>query len=160
MSHAAEEQDEPRVVSLEPIRVAMVREQLPITGIASLFDRAFGAVLQALGDQGIVPAGPPVGVYYAPPGESVDVGAGFPVAGQVAGSGEVTCDELPTGRAVQTVHVGSYDTLGQSYERLAAWAAGQGLELGWPMWETYLTEPTPDGDPTAMRTRITWPVRD
>jgi effector-binding domain-containing protein len=65
---------------------------------------------------------------------------------------------LPGGPAVQVVHVGPYDTLSESYERLARWAGDQGLALGPVMWETYLTEPTPEAT-EPMQTRITWPVR-
>ena len=49
--------------------------------------------------------------------------------------------------------------MAQSYDRLMAFVREQGLSPGPLMWETYLTEPTPDGDPDAMRTLITWPLQ-
>jgi len=70
----------------------------------------------------------------------------------------VTAETLPGGRAAQIVHVGSYDSMGQTYSRLMAWLAQQELSGGPVMWETYLTEPTSGGDQDTMLTRITWPL--
>ena len=95
------------------------------------------------------------------PTDTVDVAAGFPTAGRIAAAAEgVVPFELPGGRAVQFLHVGSYDDLGEAYARMTAWMGEQGLTPADAMWESYLTEPTPDGDPAVNQTLITWPVRD
>lgn len=147
------------IVTLEPVTVAALRESVPMAEMTQFFDRAFHAVAEAVGRQGVPFAGPPVGVYFGTPTDTVDVAAGFPLAGPFEPTGDVTTLTLPAGRAAQVVHVGSYDTMVGTYDRIAAWVREQGLDVDELMWETYLTEPTPDGDPSAMRTLITWPLR-
>lgn len=91
------------------------------------------------------------------PSDTVDVAAGFPTDGPVAAEGSVTPYQLPGGRVVELVHMGSYDTLGESYERLLAWMRDQNLTPAPMMWESYLNEPQPDA-PGATITLITCPV--
>lgn len=55
------------------------------------------------------------------------------------------------------MHVGPYDALGETYERMAEWMRAQAIMPGDVMWESYLTEPRTD-DPEATRTSITWSI--
>ena len=68
------QQDEPRLVALEPTTVAMVRETIAMSQLPVLFDRAFDLVMEELQAQGVDGVGAPVGVYYAMPAETADVG--------------------------------------------------------------------------------------
>jgi effector-binding domain-containing protein len=140
--------------------VAALRETVTMASITEFFDRAFHTIWQVLQEQGAQPTDPPVGIYYSTPAESVDMAAGFPTDREVSPAHGVETTTLPGGRAVEVVHAGSYDSLGETYGRLMQWVQEQGLAPGPMMWETYLTEPTPDGDPNVMRTRITWPLQD
>jgi effector-binding domain-containing protein len=151
---------DPQVVTVEPSTVALIRERVPMDQITDFFDRAFHVLGEAAAQGRLTIVGPPVGVYYDMPTDTVDVAVGFPVAGDVQDGVDVTVETLPGGRAGQVVHVGSYDAMRETYDRLAGWMTEQGLRPGSPVWETYLTEPTPDGDTADMRTLITWPVQD
>lgn len=150
---------DPQIVTLQPATVAVVREVVPMKELSDFFSRAFHATMGAAHAQGVAVVGPPVGVYYGMPSETVDVAAGFPTAGPVAGEDGVSSASLPGGRAVQVLHIGSYDAMEQTYNRLMAWVEEQGLAPGDLMWETYLTEPTPEA-PESMQTLITWPLAD
>ena len=154
------ETTEPQVVELASTTVAALRETVPMTGLREYYDRAFHTIMGVIQGQGIQPTGPPVGIYYSMPTETVDMAAGFPTDREVTADAGVEATTLPAGRAVQLTHAGSYDSMAQSYDRLMAFVRDQGLSPGPLMWETYLTEPTPDGDPDAMRTLITWPLQD
>jgi effector-binding domain-containing protein len=150
---------EPQVVELEPVTVAALRETVPMTGLQAYYDRAFHTIMGVIQGQGVTPTGPPVGIYYSMPTDTVDMAAGFPVDREVTAESGVETTTLPAGRAVQAMHAGSYDSMTQTYDRLMAWVREQGLTPAPVMWETYLTEPSPDGDPDAMRTLITWPLQ-
>ncbi len=150
---------EPRLVTLEPATLAVVREKVPMKDLKAFFGRAFDATYAAAQAQGIRVVGPPLGVYYSMPTDAVDVAAGFPTAGTVKPGGGVTAANLPGGRAAQVLHRGPYDTMGQTYHRLMAWLAEQGLKPAEVMWEYYLNEPSPDA-PEATETLITWPLAD
>lgn len=149
---------EPRVVTLEPVTAAVVRETVPMSELTAYFDRAFGMVMEVTTAQGVAVTGPPFAVYHGMPGPSVDISGGFPTAAPVTPAAGVTAMTLPGGRAVQLVHEGSYDTLEDSYGRIMTWMEHRGLTRAPLMWETYLTEPTPEGDPSENRTLVTWPI--
>lgn len=151
------ETHEPEIVTLEPQTVALLRETVALDALTDYFDRAFHAVMRVAGAQGVAVVGPPVGVYFGMPAETVDVGAGFPTDRAVEAADGVTPDTLPGGQAVQLLHVGTYDALEAAYGRLLAWAGERGLSPGPLMWEAYLTEPDAAA-PDATRTLIVWPL--
>ena len=147
----------PEIVTLEPRPVALLRETVRMDALTAYYDRAFHTVMSTVGAQGVSIAGPPVGVYYGMPSETVDVAAGFPTDRPIAPDAGVTPETLPGGRAAQILHVGSYDALQETYGRLQQWLGEQGLTPGPVMWETYLTEPD-DAHPEATQTLIVWPL--
>ncbi len=137
---------------------AVVRGSVPIAELPGFFHHAFEAVMASLGAHGLAPVGPPFGCYLSMPGETVELVAGFPVATPVEVDGEVEPFELPGGRAVTALHVGSYDALAATYETVLADVAEAGLALGSLMWESYLSDPAAEPDPATWRTRIVWPL--
>ena len=54
------------------------------------------------------------------------------------------------------VHLGSYDRLVASWERLGSWMGEHGLTPGPVLWEVYVTEPSPDMDPADLRSELNW----
>ena len=153
------ETHDPEIVTLEPVTVALLRETVRMDDLTDYYDRAFHAVADAAEAQGVALAGPPVGVYFGMPTETVDVGAGFPTDVPVTPDAGVTPEPLPGGPAVRVLHVGTYDAMAATYERLLGWLAVQGLKPGPLMWEVYLTEPDPDA-PEASQTLIVWPMAE
>jgi effector-binding domain-containing protein len=77
----------------------------------------------------------------------------------VEGTGRVKASELPAGKAVVTCHVGPYEALPTSHARLEAWLKAQSLESRGGFWETYLTDPGIEPDPSKWRTLLVWPVK-
>lgn len=149
---------EPQVVILAPAHAAVLRETVPMSALTDFFSRAFHATMGAAQVQGVPVTGPPFGLYFSMPTETVDVAAGFPTASPISPTDDgVTTTDLPGGRAAQVLHVGTYDDLGRTYDRLMAWLGQQGLRPADVMWESYLNEPDPDHPETA-ETLITWPL--
>ncbi len=130
-----------------------------MNALHTFFDRVFPAVVDAVGAQGARVTGPPVGVYYGTPSDTIDVAAGFPVDREIEASNGLTVETLPGGRAVQMLHVGGYDGMAATYERLLGWMAAQHLTPSDLMWEVYLTDPDTSA-PDSIRTLIVWPVVD
>src|SRR6478736_4678361 len=73
---------QPQKIHITEQAVAVVRERVPMDALTGFFGRAFGAVMAAVQMQGASPAGPPFALYHGIPGETVDVEAGFPIAGR------------------------------------------------------------------------------
>ncbi len=137
---------------------AVVRGTVPVSEIPNFLGQAYGAVMEALSSQGVTPVGEPFAYYLGVPTTTVELEAGFPIAAPCAPSGEVTPSELPGGTLAATVHVGPYDTMMETYNRLMKWIAEQGLVAGEGMWEIYLSDPAQEPDSSRWRTQIFWPV--
>ena len=147
-----------RIVDAPEQHTAVVHEQVPMAELKDFFARAFEAAMHAIRTQRAVPVGPPFGTYLGPPGETVDVEAGFPVATPIEDADGVVASTLPGGQVVEAVHIGPYDTMETTYAEIAAWMAAQGLRPGPVMWESYLTDPGNEPDPATWRTLIVWPT--
>ena len=147
-----------RILDLEEQPTAVVGEQVAKDGLSDFFDHAFTTVMAVTGRQGLAVTGPPFALYRGMPAETLDVEAGFPTASVVEAEADVRPGVIPACRAIEALHVGSYDTLSQTYDTVLEWAGEQGLQQAGPMWEQYLTEPSADSDPATWRTRVFVPV--
>jgi hypothetical protein len=78
------------------------------------------------------------------------------VSTTVAAASGVRGGILPACRAVQAMHVGSYDTLGTTYEAVKQRMNEEGLKASDDMWEYYLSDRSTD--PATWRTLVVWPV--
>jgi effector-binding domain-containing protein len=145
-----------KIVQLQEQPTAVVREQVAMNALPEFFGRAFAAVSAAMETQSIQPAGPPFAFYRGMPTEIVDVEAGFPVSTTVAAANGVQAGILPACRAVQAMHVGSYDTLGTMYEAVKQRMKEEDLKASDDMWEYYLSDQSTD--PATWRTLVVWPV--
>jgi effector-binding domain-containing protein len=132
---------------------------LPLNELRNAFDWGYPAIAQLIGEQQLGFAGPAFSRYDTMPGDTVDLELGFPVENGLTES--VTFDgqtivpsSLPSGRVVKLSHLGSYDTLGDSWSGLMAWVQEQGHQPAMPIWEVYVTEPSPDSDPAQLRTDL------
>ena len=134
--------------------LAVVRETVAMEDIPKLFDRAFPLILTTLGAAGISPSGPPMGVTHGMPDEKIDLAAAVPVDAPISADGEVTPETLPVGRTVTLMVRGGYDLITAAYEHLFDWITTEGLTPTGIVWEQYLTEPTPNGDPDANETLL------
>ena len=145
---------EPTVVELVERPTAVIPGVVDAASLPQFFDRAFPTLAQVVATQGAAIAGPAFAFYRRPPGADVDLEVGFPTAAPVEPAGEVRPGVLPGGRAAHLVHLGSYDHLAASWDRLTTWAVEEGLSPAESFWEVYVTQPTPDGDPARMRTDL------
>ncbi|MGY2128457.1 GyrI-like domain-containing protein [Blastococcus sp. SYSU DS0617] len=150
----------PELVPVVAAQTAVVRGEVPTAQLPAFFDDAFSRLPRALGEQGLAPLGAAFARYSRPPAQTADLEVGFVVDGRVRPDGGVQPGELPGGRVARLVHAGSFDGLGDSWERLFAWVQQQGLTPGEGFWEVYLTEPAPDMDPVELRSELNVPIRD
>ncbi|MCK0112142.1 GyrI-like domain-containing protein [Ornithinimicrobium sp. F0845] len=145
---------DPTIITHTAQPTAVVRRTGGMEELRDFYDSAYGAVAQALGRQGVAPAGAAFGYYLSMPTERFDLEAGFPTAAPISGDGDVVASELPAGVVACGVHAGGFEGLGDSWGALMAWVAEQGRTPEGRMWEVYVTEPTPDSDPETMRTEL------
>jgi len=147
---------QPEIVDVELITAAVVRDVVEMSAMSDFFDQAFGQILATLVAEGIEPTGPPFALYHGPPAATADLEVGFPVDRVIGAVEPVEPGSTPAGRVARLVHVGPYDELGPSWERLGAWIGAQGETPTADLWEVYVTEPTPETDPADLRTELNW----
>lgn len=136
--------------------------------IAAEMGAAFATLSAYATEHALTPAGPPRAMYTSWGEDGIEFTAEFPVVKPpytLPPAPGVTAEMVAGGRMLRFTHVGSYEHIAQTYERITHWLVGQGLMSGpedWskfmPMWEEYLNDPatTPSGD---LLTNIYLPKR-
>ena len=144
-----------------PTVVRLAEEVLP-SDMGGIFDETFRTLVPALQERGIEIAGPAFSLHHKMPGATMSFELGFPVASPLDGeleAGGITFypSSMPATQVATISHVGGYDGLSQAWSGLMQRVAADGHRTALPFWEVYVTAPTPDGDPNALRTDLVLP---
>jgi effector-binding domain-containing protein len=148
--------DQPSIVQRDATPTAVVRSTEALDALTSFYDRAYQAVDSVLREQGVEP-GEAFGLYLSMHDNSTELEAGFTVDRVIEGSGEVIASELPAGEYATITHVGPYDTLPDTWQRLGAWVTGQGHTPAREVFEVYVSDPT-STPPEELRTDLFWSI--
>jgi effector-binding domain-containing protein len=149
---------EPALVHCTEQPTAVIREKVAMNALTEFFGRAFGTVVEEAQRQNVQLAGPPFALYRGMPADTVDVEAGFPIAGSLSDAGTVVTGTLPETDACEAVHTGPYDTLGETYAAVQDHIRAAGKNPSGAMWEFYLNGPSTEPDPLKWQTRVVWPL--
>jgi effector-binding domain-containing protein len=138
---------------------ASVRQKVAKENIPEAMGHMFQLVRSALDAQSVQSDGAPFARYHSF-GDTVDLEAGSMVASPIVADGDVTPGHLPAGPAAISVHVGPYETLGQTYDALQRWlsASGSHAAAGGP-WELYITDPSAEPDSSKWLTEVIFPLK-
>lgn len=144
-----------------PTVVRLAKDVAP-EGMPATFDETFSALVPALAEQGIEIAGPAFSLHHRMPGATMTFEVGMPVAAPLDGeleAGGITFvpSQLPAAEVATISHLGGYDGLGGAWGDLMQRVAADGRQPGLPFWEVYVTEPSPDMDPSTLRTDLVVP---
>jgi effector-binding domain-containing protein len=141
-------------------QVAVVRRKIGAGDLPTFYPAALGAVAAAVEHAGAAITGPAFGWYHGVPGDEVDIAGGFPVSGLADGAleSDVVVLQRPACLAAVALHIGSLETLAETYRELEAWLRDRKLDRGEESWEEYLSDPQTQPDPADWQTRIVWPL--
>ncbi len=110
--------------------------------VAQALGDAYGQIGRFMAGEGLAHAGQPVAITRSDADGGFTFEAAIPAnTTGVAGRGEVRVGATPGGRAVRAIHVGPYDTMPDTYDKLAAYMASNGIEPGETSWERYVSDP-------------------
>jgi effector-binding domain-containing protein len=146
------------IKEIAPQKAVVIRAEVRMEGIAGAIDTILPELGGYLGSHGMAPSGPPFTRYISVENGDMVIESGMPVTAEVEGNGRVTPIELPGGSVVETWHIGSYATLGETYAAMERWIADQGLASAGPTWEVYWTNPVETPNVSDWKTQVVWPV--
>jgi DNA-binding transcriptional MerR regulator len=140
-----------------------VRGKVTEESFAAFLDDAFGQLTTLAERLGVTPSGPSGALY---PAEILDdsaeeVEAYLPLAAPVGlpdDRGGVGLGELPSTIVAVAVHMGGYDTIGDTYRQLGAWVAEHATPTDERVREVYEVSYGQTADPERFRTEIQWPI--
>lgn len=149
---------EVEIHELHPREVAIVRMEVAPDALSAAIGDAIGEIEARMAEAGVDVAGPPFARYLGFSPTCIEAEIGCPVWRPAPHAGRVFPGRLPGGRAASVVHVGPYDGLEHTYDRLQAWLAAAGIAATGPMWEVYWSDPQSEPDPATWRTEILVPL--
>ena len=135
-----------------------IRETAAVAEIPAKMGECFDALCRFFGERRIPFAGPPFALYHSWSDAATVMDVGFPVSAGTAGEGRIQAITLPGGRIVTGTHIGPYDKIVETYNAMDSWMKANGLTPAPLMWETYLTDPQAEPDPSKWVTRLFWPL--
>jgi effector-binding domain-containing protein len=158
--------EEPRIVELNARPTVAVRVHGTARDIAGMFSDNLPRVFARVSALGATLASPAFGRYHQFSTDDVEVEIGVGVDATPEGlapladvePGDVGASELPAGAAAVATHLGPYNTLSQTYDRLHEWIHAQGREEGPGPWESYVDDPAAVKDHSLLRTEVVWPL--
>lgn len=156
---AAANKDEIKVEDVTAQPIASIRVTIKPEDISKTLSILYGEIGAYMQRSGAEFAGPPFSRYHGEKDGMLDFEAGIPISKPLAGEGRVKGGELPAGKVATTVHVGKYEDLKTTHDKLTAWMAAKKLESAGALWESYLTDPGLEPDPKKWRTKVCHPVK-
>ena len=128
------------VRTVTPLKLAAVRRQVTIGGIAAAWKPALDKVWEFLRSHpGLHAGGHNVFLYHHPSRRDLpmDVDFGVQVTRSFDPAGEVYPTETPAGEAAVAVHVGPYDRMKATHDAIHAWREANHRTFAGKSWEIY-----------------------
>lgn len=131
-----------------------------IADLRTIFDSSFAALGRAMSAGQFIAVGPAYAVYYGDPQGEFDLEVGFPAMGAPTNAidspaGRIHTSALPAGPAAVLSHVGSYEGMGASWQKLLS---GAGAEPRGVWIEAYVSDPNTTA-PENRRTDLILPLK-
>lgn len=149
------------IISVPKKHTLMIRTITPATQLPQLMGALYGELATYMGAHAIAFDGPPYAMYHNMDMDALDVEVGFPVAQnhELTDAGRVMHGCIPAGTVVTDVHIGSYETIEETYVRIMEFAKQQGILVhdSW-MYEYYLNSPE-DTPSEQLQTQVCLIVR-
>jgi effector-binding domain-containing protein len=141
-------------------RTIAVRTRTHVKNLPNLLPKLYGRIVHYLNSMGAAVAEPAYAyaAYHNTDMEDLDVEAGFPVGGEVEGSGDIITSEIPAGRFAMVVHTGPYEQLEPLYDHLDKWVKQNKHKPTGVIYEMYLNGPD-DTPPEGLQTQILMPLK-
>lgn len=140
---------------------AYIARSAPIFDIPNVMQEGFSNLSRMFEKAGAAMAGPPL-VHYLDFDESgTHFEMGFPVRPEdteALRNVGLAIGQTPSGRVMQGMHIGPYETVSATYTAMQEEIGKQGFIGSKDIWERYLSPP--ETPPAEIRTEVIWPVKE
>ncbi|UCH61878.1 MAG: GyrI-like domain-containing protein [Fidelibacterota bacterium] len=134
------------------------RFRAPVEKLPEVLGETFQAIIQFMTKSGERPTGPAFAGYYNMDMADLDVEAGFIIARELPGEGEIQSSQIPGGKMATCLHTGPYSEMEPTYDALFKWIKDNGHEVTGVTYEMYLNGP-PDTPMEELQTQILMPLK-
>jgi effector-binding domain-containing protein len=134
-----------------------IRTRTSAANLPQELGKAYGAILQYLGEIGETTEGPAFAGYYNLDMEDLDVKMGFLLPKPIDGRGEIQADVIPGGKQASYLYKGPYTEMEPVYHAMTEWMAAEGLEPTGICYEFYYTGP--EVPQSEQVTKIIFPLK-
>ncbi len=114
--------------------------------ISEAMGRAYFRILNFIDKHGLASAGAPLSITRSFSGSNLLFDAAIPVQGVTDATPRdeagVKIGTTHAGTVIRAKHLGSYRSLGQTHQKIAAYLAALGIERDGVAWESYVSDPT------------------
>lgn len=138
-------------IEAQPRPLAVVQVTTAVARWPREFKTSLDKVYEAVRARLIVPSGHNVMVYRHRPDGLVDIDCGIETSTAFDRFGEIVARTTPAGQAVTAAHIGSYQSMRETYRAIAEWSARSRIQLAPVSWEIYGDW---EQDETKLRTDI------
>jgi effector-binding domain-containing protein len=151
-------------IMVEAIEIAYLRtSSIPeATAISEAMGDSYFEILSFIDEFKLHEAGAPMSITRAFSGSELVFDAAIPVRGVTSetprNARPVKIGTTYAGPVIRVRHTGSYASLGQTHEKIAAYLAAMGLERNGAAWESYISDPTRTTE-SELLTYVYYPVR-
>lgn len=130
--------------------------------VSEAMGRAYFRILNFIDKHGLANAGAPLSITRSFSGSNLLFDAAIPVRGVTDATPRneagVKIGTTHAGTVIRAKHLGSYRSLGQTHQKIAAYLAALGIERDGVAWESYVSDPTkvPEAE---MLTYVFYPIK-
>lgn len=139
--------------------VLSIRTRTAVGNLPNVLGRAYGRLVQYLGELDESPTGAPFVGYYNMDMQDLNIEVGFPVSRSLQAKNDMQPGQIPGGKQATCLHVGPYNTLEPAYNALIEYIGQSGHEAKGVAYEFYLNDPneTPQDE---LQTQIVFPLKE
>lgn len=147
--------------TVESFKYISVMDSAYIQDMAAHYEKSYGILGQFAAQNELQITGMPLSITHRWDEETFFgvFEPAMPISGEAESTDQVMVKDSYAGKVLKATHMGSYESVGSTWDALMAKvASGNYTENGYP-WEVYVTDPGQEPDTTKWITEIYMPVK-
>ncbi|HWQ77944.1 MAG TPA: GyrI-like domain-containing protein [Anaerovoracaceae bacterium] len=138
--------------------VLSMRTRTPVGNLPQELGKAYGAIIQYIGEIGEKTEGPAFAAYYSMDMEDLDVEMGFLVPKPIPGNDEIQANVIPAGKQAVYLYKGPYAEMEPAYRAMMAWLDENSYVPTGVSYEFYYNSPE-EVPESELLTKIIFPLK-